>query len=61
MSSLFIDPQSGWQYGFPKIWDFNKPYNESSRKEIETWLISKGYPEQLAKETYLRCWTQEKT
>jgi hypothetical protein len=56
MSSLFIDPQSGWRYGFPQVWDFDKPYNESSRQEKEAWLILKGYPEQLAKQTYLRSW-----
>jgi hypothetical protein len=56
MASLLVDPQSGWKYGFPKIWDFDKPYNESSWQEKQAWLISKGYPEQLAKQTYLRSW-----
>lgn len=56
--TLFVDPESGWLYGFPRAWDLDKPFNESSRQEKVAWLISKGYPEQLAKKTSLRYWTE---
>jgi len=37
-NKLWIDPPSGWRYGFPKIWD---PQQEP---DIKTWLIESGYP-----------------
>jgi hypothetical protein len=39
MNKLWIDPPSGWRYGFPKIWD---PVAEP---DIKVWLIANGYPE----------------
>jgi len=39
MNKLWIDPPSGWRYGFPKIWD---PQQEP---DIKVWLIESGYPE----------------
>jgi hypothetical protein len=35
---MWIDPPSGWRYGFPKIWTRQVP--------IQQWLIDNGYPEQ---------------
>ena len=35
----WIDPPSGWMYGFPKIWDsINDP-------PVPEWLVLNGYPE----------------
>jgi len=38
MNKLWIDPPSGWRYGFPKIWD---PQQEP---DLHVWLIESGYP-----------------
>jgi len=38
-SEYWVDPPSGWMYGFPKKWDGNG--------EINDWLIQEGYPEPL--------------
>ena len=34
-----IDPDEGWRYGFPKMLP-----NELKGKDINNWLIEKGYP-----------------
>ena len=34
-----IDPDEGWRYGFPKMLP-----NELKGKDINDWLIEKGYP-----------------
>ncbi|MBL4864778.1 MAG: hypothetical protein JKY67_00190 [Pseudomonadales bacterium] len=33
----WVDPPSGWRYGFPRIKECNTPTSE--------WLIENGYPE----------------
>lgn len=54
---LWVDPPSGWQYGFPKI--FN------GEGDIMEWLVDNGYPQkkidQLGDNFYTRHWvpTQE--
>ena len=45
----FIDPPSGWMYGFPKVDDFapshpNLP-GEEWKQERRQWFIDNGYPE----------------
>lgn len=53
----WVDPPSGWQYGFPKLWNGEGDVNE--------WMIGHGYPaeqiEKLGEYFYTRCWhpTQE--
>lgn len=42
---VFIDPPSGWLYGFP----LEAPEKILYGTELEDWLISKGYPEKLAR------------
>ena len=37
--SKFIDPPSGWKYGFPKI------YDEKKDGDLKTFLKKNGYPE----------------
>jgi hypothetical protein len=50
----WVDPPSGWKYGFPKIWDRDKNPN------MYEWLIQEGYPktliESLGKQFYVRQW-----
>ena len=36
LTSLWVDPPSGWMYGFPKLWNGDGDLNE--------WLIAQGYP-----------------
>ena len=49
---LWVDPPSGWQYGFPKIWN--------GEGDITDWLVDNGYPiqkiEQLGEYFYCRHW-----
>jgi len=39
---LYIDPPSGWRYGFPKEAPSNLREMESN--DLTNWLISNGYP-----------------
>ena len=51
---LWIDPPSGWMYGFPALWD------ESTHPNLREWLIEKGYPESQVDFAlrYLRQWKE---
>jgi hypothetical protein len=40
---FYVDPPSGWQYGFPA------PYYQSKDGTIEEFLIAKGYPKKDVK------------
>ena len=33
---IWVDPPSGWRYGFPKLWD--------GKGDSTEWLIANGYP-----------------
>jgi len=51
---LWIDPPSGWLYGFPKLWIPEKHGN------LRAWLISNGYPaKELHSYTIIRQWPDE--
>jgi hypothetical protein len=41
----FIDPPSGWLYGFPKV----APDPPLYGTELEEWLVKEGYPQRLVK------------
>ncbi|NBP04269.1 MAG: hypothetical protein EBU90_30100 [Proteobacteria bacterium] len=36
---VWIDPPSGWRYGFPKI------YDPDCGMPVMDWLVSEGYPQ----------------
>lgn len=38
----WVDPYQGWLYGFPKEWD------SDVEPDLWLWLVSEGYPEELA-------------
>jgi calcineurin-like phosphoesterase family protein len=40
----WVDPPSGWRYGFPKLYDPAKDGN------VTEWMIRSGYPESLARQ-----------
>ena len=44
----WVDPPSGWKYGFPKIFDGEGSVNE--------WLIREGYPASLIKQATDEGW-----
>jgi hypothetical protein len=51
----WVDPPSGWQYGFPKVWDSEEYPN------FAEWLLLENYPAKDVKFAcgYLRMWNYE--
>ena len=51
----WVDPPSGWRYGFPKVWDSELHPN------VAEWLLRSGYPAKDIKFAcgYLRMWNYE--
>ena len=41
---LMVDPEQGWQYGFPKPLP-----DEYKNKDFTEWLIAEGYPKDKIK------------
>lgn len=41
---LWVDPPSGWRYGFPKL------YVPEQDGDMIEWMIRNGYPEKLARQ-----------
>lgn len=54
--ALYVDPPSGWKYGFPKI------IPEDRRDNVKSWLIENGYPQNeidsLGEYFYVKCWEE---
>ncbi len=42
-TKLYIDPPSGWRYGFPKLAPDN--LREMNQAQLNKWFIKNGYPE----------------
>lgn len=57
VNNRWVDPPSGWKYGFPKIWD--------GQGNLKEWLISEGYPQReidaLGDVFFVRQWCDEET
>lgn len=51
---VYIDPPSGWRYGFPKLFD------PDVEKDVMEWIVREGYPQEeidrLGKSFYFRSW-----
>lgn len=51
---VWIDPPSGWKYGFPKIYDPDCGLN------VMEWLVKEGYPQKeidyIGRLFYIRKW-----
>ena len=43
--TVFIDPDEGWRYGFPKAFTFTGKFPDAD--EINAWLIENGYPKEI--------------
>ena len=56
MKNIWVDPPSGWKYGFPKI------ATEKDQNNINEWLIANGYPrtliDELGEQFFIRCWEE---
>jgi hypothetical protein len=56
---VFIDPPSGWRYGFPR----SVPVSEHGKSEfnLRQWLLDNGYPEADVDFAlkYTRFWTSD--
>ena len=54
-TKLMVDPPSGWQYGFPALWD------KEQYPELKDFLKAKGYPEDQIDFAlnYIRMWFPE--
>lgn len=46
---FYVDPPSGWQYGFPAVYDASKDGT------IQEFLIAKGYPKKDVKWAAKNC------
>jgi hypothetical protein len=45
MSNLvWIDPPSGWKYGWPKL------YDKEANPDFNKWLVDNGYPQSIIDE-----------
>lgn len=53
--SLFVDPPSGWKYGFPCEW------NKEKYPELKDLYLAKGYPEKDINFAlnYTRIWEEQ--
>jgi hypothetical protein len=40
----YVDPPSGWRYGFPRL------YDPAADGDMTEWMIRHGYPERLARQ-----------
>ena len=52
---VWIDPPSGWRWGFPKIYD-----RVEHGDDVQAWLVREGYPQaeidRLGQQFYWRSW-----
>ena len=44
LTMMYIDPPSGWMYGFPKEAPAN--LREMNDDQLNEWLVSNGYPQE---------------
>ena len=42
LKPYWVDPPSGWRYGFPKL------YDPAKDGDMRAWMIANGYPKKLA-------------
>jgi hypothetical protein len=52
---VMVDPPSGWQYGFPALWD------KDEYEKLEDFMEAKGYPKDQIEFacSYMRMWLPE--
>jgi len=47
--SIWVDPPSGWRYGFPKLYI-------GEMKNVSQWIEDNGYPVKKEGLHFYRCW-----
>lgn len=56
-NKIWVDPPSGWRWGFPKVYDPNKDGDP-----VE-WIVAQGYPQSevddLGASFHWHCWPHE--
>ena len=52
---FWVDPASGWEYGFPKL------YDPATGGDMNAWLVANGYPQHLADQNLPCTFTAQKT
>ena len=61
MTTLFVDPPSGWKYGFPKA--VPEGISNVGGFSFNKWLVENGYPQKLINdfdgEVPCRFWYEE--
>ena len=53
MKPVWVDPPSGWKFGFPKL------YTPKDGETMEDWLRSEGVPESIIELNWVRMWYDE--
>lgn len=52
---VWVDPPSGWKFGFPKIYD-----KSVDNPDMNAWMIEQGYPKKVMESCgnyfYVRMW-----
>lgn len=41
-NKLWVDPPSGWKFGFPKLYD-----RSTDNPDVVEWIVANGYPRKL--------------
>lgn len=62
VTTTYIDPPSGWQFGFPKVFNFQASSPEKHDEELVEWFLANGYPQKMIDQgmhRYCRYWTKE--
>lgn len=66
MVKYWVDPPSGWQFGFPREFDFQPSHfnlpGEEYEQELRQWFRDHGYPDKLIQDGMLdhcRYWSTE--
>lgn len=58
MKKVWIDPPSGWRWGFPKVYD-----RLTDGEDMLAWMVTQGYPQteidRLGDHFYVRSWSAD--
>jgi hypothetical protein len=58
MKKVWVDPPSGWRYGFPKIYD-----RLEDGEDMHAWMVAQGYPQaeidRMGDYFFVRCWSAD--
>lgn len=52
-AGMWVDPPSGWRFGFPKI------FTPNDGESLEVWLLRNGVPGKIVALGHVRYWEAE--